>query len=307
MLQLTGAALGSNPAANGQGQVVAGSAAGAQIIDAGGGNDYVEAGAGNDVIYAGDSDSSGHTFAEVKAHSLMTLADGAGNLLMSDGSGLLDQSKVSVSNPWADIVNGGSGNDALIGQGGYDLLYGGSGDDYLSGGSGSDGLRGGTGNDRLEGGSGSDVLRGDLGADTFAWSFGDQSATAGAVNAGSGNDYGLNASIKLVSGATDLVTDFSKTEGDKLDLRDLLQGESHVGENPGNLNQYLHFEYSNNSTIVHVSSSGGFAGGVYDASKENQTIVLQNVNLLVDSNGTSLLNTNAIVQDLLKNNRLITD
>ncbi|WP_374539336.1 VCBS domain-containing protein, partial [Chitinimonas taiwanensis] len=307
VLQLTGAALGSNPVANGQGQVVAGSAAGAQIIDAGGGNDYVEAGAGNDVIYAGDSDSSGHTFAEVKAHSLMTLADGAGNLLMSDGSGLLDQSKVSVSNPWADIVNGGSGNDALIGQGGYDLLYGGSGDDYLSGGSGSDGLRGGTGNDRLEGGSGSDVLRGDLGADTFAWSFGDQSAMAGAVNAGSGNDYGLNASIKLVSGATDLVTDFSKTEGDKLDLRDLLQGESHVGENPGNLNQYLHFEYSNNSTIVHVSSSGGFAGGVYDASKENQTIVLQNVNLLVDSNGTSLLNTNAIVQDLLKNNRLITD
>ena len=100
--------------------------------------------------------------------------------------------------------------------------------------------------------------------------------------------------------------DFSKTEGDALDLRDLLQGEVHLGQNPGNLGNYLHFEISNGHTVVHISTTGAFSAG-YDATKEDQTIVLQNVNLTVDANNVTLLNDNAIIQDLLNNKRLIVD
>jgi hypothetical protein len=104
--------------------------------------------------------------------------------------------------------------------------------------------------------------------------------------------------------------DFSKSEGDVLDLRDLLQGESHLGTDPGDLNKYLHFETTNIDgvlgTIVHVSANGDFASG-YDAAKEDMTIILQNVNLTIDSNGATLLDDRAIIQDLLTNNRLITD
>ncbi|MGQ5524640.1 VCBS domain-containing protein, partial [Chitinimonas sp. PSY-7] len=341
-LNLGGAALGRNPSTNVWGLFNADAAGGAQVINAGAGDDYVESGEGNDVVYTGGSTSTGHLFSEIRNHALMITNDGAGHLLQNNGTFLFDTDRVpeldgrgegnagfvpdfnvpdedalppfgvdrnTGTRRWADIVNGGGGNDALIGDDGYDLLYGGRGDDYLAGGKGMDGLRGGEGNDRLEGGAGNDVLRGDLGADVFAWTLGDQAARAGATQAGNGNDFGVSRGIGLVEGATDLVMDFSKAEGDKLDLRDLLQGESHLGESAGNLSNYLHFEFDRNTTrtIVHISSDGGFANGVYDISRENQSIVLQNVNLTRDDLDNALLNNNAIIQDLLRNNRLITD
>ena len=65
------------------------------------------------------------------------------------------------------------------------------------------------------------------------------------------------------------MVDFNPASGgDVLDLRDLLQGE-----NSGNLANYLHFEQTDAGTVVHVSSSGGFAAG-YNASQENQSITL---------------------------------
>jgi VCBS repeat-containing protein len=263
------------------------------------GNDKIEAGSGDDVVYAGDSATT-LTFANVAAHAFMTRADATGATDLANPDGTL-----RVTEPNADVVGGGAGNDALFGEAGSDLLYGGAGNDYLSGGDGIDGLRGGAGNDRLEGGKGSDVLRGDLGSDVFAWSLGDQSAALGTAAAGNGNSYGVGNTIRL-SGTSDLIMDFSKTEGDALDLRDLLQGELHQGQNPGNLDDYLHFEVSNGHTVLHISTTGGFSAG-YDVTKENQTIVLQNVNLTVDANNVTLLNDNAIIQDLLNNKRLIVD
>ncbi|PHV12323.1 retention module-containing protein [Chitinimonas sp. BJB300] len=306
-LNLAGAALGANPAQDRFRFFVPNSADGVQVIDAGAGDDYVEAGEGNDVVYAGSSTDSGHAFIEIRNHALIATDDGEGKLLQNNGSFLFAPAWVPEGSRWANIVNGGGGNDALIGGDGYDLLYGGRDDDYLYGGKGMDGLRGGAGNDRLEGGAGNDVLRGDVGADVFAWTLGDQASSAGATPAGRGNDFGVLPGINLVTGATDLVMDFRKAEGDKLDLRDLLQGEDHLGESAGNLSNYLHFEYSNGRTVVHVSSDGGFANGVYDSSKENQSIVLQSVDLTVNDAGARLLNDNAIIQDLLRNNRLITD
>ncbi len=177
-----------------------------------------------------------------------------------------------------DMLHGGAGHDILVGQGGHDTLYGEAGNDTLYGG---------TGNDTLYGGAGNDTLVGGLGADTFAWSLADH-GTAGAP-------------------AQDTIICFDvaakSSGGDVLDLRDLLQGE-----NAGNLSNYLHFEQRGSDTIVHVSSSGGFAtdahnvGTTYSSGAEDQTIVLQGVDLV----GTEMLDQQ-IIQNLLNNGKLVTD
>jgi surface adhesion protein len=270
------------------------------------GRDYIEGGSGDDVIHGGGS-ATDTAFSTLQASTFVTTAD---DKMVSSSSGSLRSSVASDTNKgYGDLVHGGDGNDAVIGGSGTDLLYGGAGDDYLSGGSGSDVVRGGTGADRVEGGKGSDIMMGGTGADVFAWSLGDGATSSGATSAGT-NSYGIDTSVN-VAGTVDYVSDFSKSDGDTLDLRDLLVGESHQGVAAGNLANYLHFEKTTDgsvtSTVVHVSTSGGFSNGTYNAAAEDQTIVLKNVNLLTDSSGTALLNDNAVIQDLLSNKRLIVD
>jgi Ca2+-binding RTX toxin-like protein len=135
----------------------------------------------------------------------------------------------------------------------------------------------------MEGGVGNDSLTGGTGSDTFRW----QLADKGPV----GNP------------AADVVTDFSaaavKSGGDALDLRDLLQGENHT-TGTGNLGNYLHFEKSGTDTILHVSSSGAYSAG-FNATADDQTITLNNVDL------TTTGNDQAIIQDLLTKGKLIVD
>ena len=180
-----------------------------------------------------------------------------------------------------DTLKGFDGNDALYGNVGTDVLQGGGGHDLLDGGVGNDTLDGGFGLDRLVGGAGNDLLTGGLGADVFAWKLGNQGLAG--------------------SPASDTVTDFDTASGsDKLDLRDLLQGEI---ANPAlqNLTNYLHFEKAGANTIVHVSSSGGFASG-FTSGNEDQTITLQNVDLTAGFSSDQ-----QIIQDLLNKGKLITD
>ena len=132
------------------------------------------------------------------------------------------------------------------------------------------------------------MLTGGLGADVFAWKLGDQGG-AGAP-------------------ALDTVVDFDTASGgDRLDLRDLLQGEI---ANPvmQNLENFLHFEKSGTNTLIHISSTGGFSGdahtigGSFSNGQENQTITLQGVDL------TAGFSTDQqIIQDLLNKGKLITD
>ncbi|MCB1891491.1 MAG: type I secretion C-terminal target domain-containing protein, partial [Rhodocyclaceae bacterium] len=180
-----------------------------------------------------------------------------------------------------DTLKGFGGNDVLIGGGGNDALYGGDGIDRLDGGTGNDVLDGGAGNDLLIGGAGNDTLTGGLGADVFKWQLADK-GTPG-------------------SPAVDTVTDFDATAGsDKLDLRDLLQGE--IGSGGGaNLEDFLHFEKSGSNTVVHVSSAGNFAGG-YAAGQEDQTIVLQGIDLI-----GGFTTDQQVIQDMLNKGKLITD
>ncbi|NOI91723.1 retention module-containing protein [Vibrio splendidus] len=76
-------------------------------------------------------------------------------------------------------------------------LTGGTGNDRLVGGSGDDTLIGGDGNDTLIGGGGSDILTGGNGMDSFVW-------------------------LNIEDGVEDTITDFSLSEGDQIDLREVL-------------------------------------------------------------------------------------
>ena len=85
----------------------------------------------------------------------------------------------------------------LFGDGGNTQLESGSGDDRLEGGSGDDELIGGDGNDTLIGGDGADILTGGDGMDSFVW-------------------------LNIQHGVEDKITDFDLSEGDTIDLREVL-------------------------------------------------------------------------------------
>src|SRR5690606_5796661 len=132
------------------------------------------------------------------------------------------------------------------------------GDDLLDGGAGNDILYGQGGNDILIGGSGNDLLYGGTGADTFVWQAGD-AGTAGKAD-------------------VDIVKDFKLLEGDRLDLRGLLQGE-----HEGNLEQYLQLLTDNGSSALLVSSAGQFTAGSDSAGQADLRIHLEGVDLSFSS------------------------
>jgi Ca2+-binding RTX toxin-like protein len=180
------------------------------------------------------------------------------------------------------MLDGGAGNDVLNGGAGNDMLKGGTGDDTLNGNGGSDILIGGAGNDLLNGGTGADVLR---------WSLSDAGTKgAPAIDTVVGFDTATNVGT-LQAPTTDV-----------LDLRDLLTGENHTTGPTGNLTSFLHFEKTGSDTTVHISTTGGFVAG-FQASAEDQVIVLQGVDLVTPASG----NDQQIIQSLLNNHKLYTD
>ncbi len=158
-------------------------------------------------------------------------------------------------------ATGDDGNNELIGNANANTIIGGAGDDEITG------------------GAGNDILTGGLGVDTFVWNL---------------VDKGTNGAPRI-----DRITDFSSTD-DKLDLRDLL-----VGESSGNILNYLDITTSVTAgvtnTEIRISNTGGFAGGNYSSAAENQHITLAGVNLLSGTNETDLL------ANLIAQNKLIID
>jgi Ca2+-binding RTX toxin-like protein len=96
---------------------------------------------------------------------------------------------------------------------------------------GNDILVGEGGGDTLNGGSGADILAGGEGGDIF--------------------DY------NELADAGDTVTDFSKSEGDKLDLHDLLATLEILGGSENAFDAgYLRFTPAGDDTLVEVSGDG---------------------------------------------------
>ncbi len=217
-----------------------------------------------------DADSDSLTVTQINGAAVsdgqsVTLASGSTLVIHSDGSfsysagsgfDYLKQGQVASDSFTYTISDGHGGTStatasiAVIGAGAGLSTVGTSGNDTLVGTADAE---------LMIGGSGADSFSGSLGADTFKWSLGDQGSAGSPV--------------------VDTISDFSKAQGDKLDVADLLQGE-----NASNLTNYLHFTYDSTkmSTTVHISSDGGYSGG-YTASATDQQILLNGINL-VNSN-----------------------
>ncbi|QVN07547.1 tandem-95 repeat protein [Pseudomonas rhodesiae] len=215
--------------------------AGADSITGGSGNDIVF---GDLITYKGQEGSA--ALKAFAAEKLSTTVDHIDDRTLhqyitehvQDIGALANASNIYGTNDGGDTLIGNAGNDILFGQGGNDTLSGGA------------------GNDILVGGKGNDILTGGGQADTFVWLKGD-------TNTGTG---------------VDTITDFKHSEGDKLDLSDLLQGS-----NDTNLSSYLKLTTDSSGSTLSVSSTGSFtAGGTADV-----TIKVDGVNW---GNGTAAIN-----------------
>ncbi|MGK9230248.1 hypothetical protein KXS07_01035 [Inquilinus limosus] len=252
MTNLTGSALNDYLGGNSDENTLTGGAGndnlagneGADVLDGGAGSqdmaDYISSGAGVTISLAAGTasggDAAGDTLANIEwlrgsAFADSLTGDGGANRL----SGLAG----------TDTLDGGAGNDQLIGGAGADVLTGGAGADAalydnasagvtaslaspsantgdaagdtysgienltgsafadtLTGNAGSNYLVGWGGDDTLNGGGGADVLHGGAGADTFIFS----SAADTSV------------------GAFDRLNDFSRSQGDTIDLSGIAGG-----------------------------------------------------------------------------------
>ncbi|WP_223551173.1 LapA family giant adhesin, partial [Pseudomonas sp. A-B-19] len=209
------------------------------------GNDTVSGGDGNDLLF-GDLVSFNGIAGEGYQAMQAFVAQQTG----------MDVSKVTTSNVHQyitehytafDVSGAHDGSDTLLGGAGNDILFGSGGNDTLDGGKGNDILLGGTGNDTLMGGQGSDILIGGSGGDTFVWKAGD-----------SGND---------------VIKDFNASEGDRIDLRDLLQGET-----GSTIDNFLKITTVDGVSSLQVSSSGQFNSGNAAAATPDVTIKLEGNN-----------------------------
>ena len=229
--------------------------------------DYLDGGAGNDNLISEDT--------------LDTLVGGDGNDTLSGSSefmtGGTGDDEINCNYTGSKILitlSGGEGNDTiqfydrtdnnnasciLNGDAGDDSLYGSYGNDSLNGGDGNDSLDGSTGNDSLNGGDGNDNLDGSDGNDSLIGGLGKDSLTGGAgLNkfVFSASDSGAGVDVR------DVITDFSLTDKDILDLIDCstavlgYQGTKAFTA----IDQVRYsFDFTLNSTIVQVNLDSNLA------------------------------------------------
>ncbi len=164
----------------------------------------------------------------------------------------------------SDSVNGGSTATVNDSPTVTETLEGGAGDDILIGGAGEHILEGGEGDDTLVGGAGDDILTGGDGADLFVWNAGDEGT--------------------LSNPASDIVTDFNGSEGDVLDLSDILQGEE-----SNDITDYISVAEQGSDVVLSLTPEG-------DGGDMTQTITLQNTNIdqLVGGDTSGMSNADII-------------
>lgn len=208
--------------------VVAGNAR-ANRIDGGGGADLME-GLGGDDTYV--LDDPGDTIVEERRGGVDTIE-------ADDDVDLADHANVENVELLGTGDHAATGNglaNRLVGNGGDNTLEGLAGNDTLEGGAGDDELLGGIGNDTLEGGAGDDVLRGGAGRDR--------------LEGGEGADDFV---VGDAARARALVTDFSRAEGDRLLIGDLLAG---FEEGTDDLVDFLRLTGKGDTTVVAVDVDG---------------------------------------------------
>ncbi|WP_099426180.1 Ig-like domain-containing protein, partial [Vibrio splendidus] len=225
----------------------------ADLIVTGGDNDHVEGGDFDDIIHLGDSGSNA-AFDLQDATEFVEL-DVDDIYQGNNEDGTLESPYVAPS--WADVGQGGAGDDVILGESGIDLISGGSGNDYLDGGSESDYIRAGSGNDIVIGGSGDDHLRGEDGNDILIGGLGDD------ILSGDDGDDLFQWVDQPFQNDVDTITDFTIDE-DHLDVSQLLPNENTMSDL---LDHIVIEKASGNDLVITISESAGHAG-------DTQTIVL---------------------------------
>ncbi|WP_456305287.1 VCBS domain-containing protein, partial [Aeromonas dhakensis] len=271
------------------------------------GSDRIDGGAGDDILF-GDAihfaGINGEGYAAIKQYvagklSAGSVTDAQVHDYITDHASEFDQSS---SNDKADVLIGGDGNDILFGQGGDDFLFGGAGNDILFGGAGNDTLYGESGNDTLYGGSGNDTLFGGIGDDTLSGGLGNDILVGGLGNDILKGDGGadtftwLQGDTAAGSVAKDYVVDFSKAEGDKLDLSDLLDHDG--SRNQNDLKSLLSVFQDSEGVHLQVKESS--------AAPVTQEIVLMN-HTFDSLTGSAAATSSQVIDYMLNNNMLDID
>jgi Ca2+-binding RTX toxin-like protein len=138
---------------------------------------------------------------------------------------MYSDSDLMTGNKFNDVIKSGAGADTLVGNAGNDKLYGES------------------GNDTLRGGSGKDTLYGGAGRDYF--------------------DFDKITESGTTSSSRDIIADFNKSQGDKIDLR-TIDAKSGTSSNDA-------FGFLSKAPTSDGSSSNGkiwYSGGVLYGSND---------------------------------------
>lgn len=227
----------------------------------GAGSDYMEGGLGFDTVsYAASTSGVGVNFGGSTGWSGDALGDRLFNIESVIGSAYNDTIYAGVT--VAVTLDGAAGNDTLTGGNSNDTLLGSDGNDSINGGAGSDTLNGGSGNDTLNGNAGSDILTGGIGSDKFFYS-----------------------SYDILAGNVDTIKDFSVSQGDKIDIHNVLSGFDPLTKV---LTDYVQINDSGANSTVLVDRDG--LGTTYTWT---QIATLENVNGL--TNEQALVNSGNLI------------
>jgi Ca2+-binding RTX toxin-like protein len=198
----------------------------------------VEAGGGNDIIYGGGyghntlSGGAGDDTYYVKSDFDIVVEGAAGGddtVVTSvdftldanvERLRLVEKASYGAGNSLDNRLAGSDLANELRGMGGNDLIQAGGGNDLVSGGEGNDTASGGAGNDTVQGDAGADKLVGDDGSDSLSGGLGNDIVEGGAgadtLSGGAGADSFLFRASDV--GTTDRILDFSRIDGDKINL-----------------------------------------------------------------------------------------
>ncbi len=179
------------------------------------GHDVVHDGSSGDRLVFTDAQLTQASFVDDGGDLLITILGRNASVLVEDyySAGL----NVGFSFVPPPPINGTSGADRLFGTAADNTMSGLGGNDTIYGGDGNDRISAGAGNDTVFGDAGDDLLQGDGGTDLLNGGAGRDSMTGGA--AADVFDFDALADSLPGSAFRDVITDFSTSQGDRIDLR----------------------------------------------------------------------------------------